>query len=137
MNKFELIKTYPRSQKLGYIFNEKEYPNSLFNQECINSINAYPEFWKEIIIKSYVPFTLITDDEKQLLEGDTYYIVNPVNYELTVQFVKEDSQASIWKKFAIRKNAKKYIKSKQKCLCMEDVLEILKEKKLIWKYIQQ
>lgn len=131
---YTLIKKYPYSPELGSTVEIPMNPGPGYYQEFYNC-ETFPEFWKKESIEESTnldsPFYLITDDEKQLLEGDTYYIVNPVNYELTVQFVKEDSQASIWKKFAIRKNAKKYIKSKQKCLCMEDVLEILKEKKLI------
>ena len=48
MKVYKLIKTYPFSQNLGYIFNENNYPKSQHNKDMIYSINKYPEFWEEI-----------------------------------------------------------------------------------------
>ena len=48
MKKFKLIKCYPNSQRLGFIFCELEYPNSIFNKITIKAIQEYPEFWEEI-----------------------------------------------------------------------------------------
>ena len=48
MKKYKLIKTYPNSQKLGFVFNELDYPNSEFNKDIKYSILNYPEFWEEV-----------------------------------------------------------------------------------------
>lgn len=46
--KYELIKGYPGSQKVGYIFDENNYPKSKFNKNMIKSIKDYPEFFKKV-----------------------------------------------------------------------------------------
>ena len=46
--KYKLIKGYPGSQRVGYIFDEKEYPRSIFNKIMIKSIKDYPEYFKKI-----------------------------------------------------------------------------------------
>lgn len=46
--KYKLIKTYPKSQKLGFVFDESEYPNSFFSEDMKKAIKTHPEFFKEI-----------------------------------------------------------------------------------------
>lgn len=53
MKKFKLIKEYPGSQKLGFIFDETIHPNSLHNKNITFSIQCYPEFWQEVVEKDY------------------------------------------------------------------------------------
>lgn len=45
--KYKLIKGYPGSQKIGYVFDENDYPKSIFNKIMLQSIQNYPEFFEK------------------------------------------------------------------------------------------
>ena len=119
---YKLIKEYPGSPLLNTI------TTSIYMTDWKGS--NYYDYWGEYWEKVNKD-TIITEDGITIMSDEPYWAVDPVNYELIHSAIDSKVKEDKYKKFAIKKNAKKYIKNNQKCLCMEDVLEVLKEKGLI------
>lgn len=90
--KFKLIKEYPASPKIGIIVEKHKsghyqiLPN--YGMIASEEIENFPEFWEEIKVPEPL---FVTEDGKEIFEGDEYYNV----------FIDQISDHLQWKVYGI------------------------------------
>jgi len=120
---YKLIKTYPGSPTLGTIATE-ESPYYRYNGCCMcfmNIIEESPEFWEKINEPIF-----ISDDGKEMLEGDKYFAVYST-WLCDAFNVSKSSPLNHTKNFSCRELAEKYIQENKPQYSKKEVIKILRE----------
>lgn len=128
LKKFKLIKEYPKSIKLNIDliveWEEKSllYTTLINNRICFftkEEIENHPKFWQEIIEQPI----LITEDGKELFEGDRCFLIN--NYEIFITTITNNFKKEPTLYFSTHESAEKWIEENRPKWSDKDMIDFL------------
>ena len=144
MERYELIKTYPGSPKLGYVTPEitetRQFVHikrqSIFSTE----ITENPEFWRvyKPIIKAPEPM-FVTEDFVEIFPGDSWWYVKLSNLTMkqTSTLVYKGTNTSGVKRFSDQRNAMIFVQTVNAFSKNHDVTAITKPKMFtVWECVR-